>query len=114
GMDVLAVFDAVQEAVAAARKGSGPFFIEAVCYRYEGHFSGDTLKYRSKDERAEWNDKDPISTFRARLLAEGLISSQDSEELNQRAESEIEHAIGFAQASPYPEPSTAWEDVYAE
>ena len=48
GMDVLAVFDSVNDAATRARDGSGPTFIEAVCYRYEGHFSGDALKYRSK------------------------------------------------------------------
>ena len=87
GMDVLAVFDSVNDAAACARNGSGPTFIEAVCYRYEGHFSGDTLKYRSKDERREWNGKDPIRQLRARLEEAKLLSADEALEMERNAQS---------------------------
>ncbi len=50
GMDPIAVHDAVAEAVAHARAGGGPSLVVATCYRFEGHFSGDTMRYRSADE----------------------------------------------------------------
>lgn len=113
GMDVTAVFDAVSGAAARARKGGGPSFIEAVCYRYEGHFSGDSLKYRSKGERAEWEEKDPIVKLRDRLVNAKLMTAREADDLAQRAEAKIDDALEFAKASPLPDAASAFEDVYA-
>jgi len=113
GMDVLAVFDAVAEAATQARKGQGPSFIEAVCYRYEGHFSGDNLKYRSKDERAAWSEKDPILRLRNRLIDAKLLTAREADDLVGDADRQIDEALEFAKASPLPDPDTAWEDLYA-
>jgi TPP-dependent pyruvate/acetoin dehydrogenase alpha subunit len=113
GMDVLAVFDAVADAAAQARKGQGPSFIEAVCYRYEGHFSGDNLKYRLKDERAAWNEKDPILKLRKRLIDANFLTAQEADDLIRKADRQIDEALEFAKASPLPDPATAWEDLYA-
>jgi TPP-dependent pyruvate/acetoin dehydrogenase alpha subunit len=114
GMDVLAMFDSVSDAVTSARNGSGPSFIEAVCYRYEGHFSGDALKYRSKDEHVTWIARDPIQRLRTRLLEAKLLSAEELVEIERNAHREIDDALDFAKASPLPDPSTAWEDLYAE
>jgi acetoin:2,6-dichlorophenolindophenol oxidoreductase subunit alpha len=113
GMDVTAVFDAVSEATARARKGEGPSFIEAVCYRYEGHFSGDNLKYRPKGERAEWEEKDPIVKLRDRLINEKLMTTREADDVVQRAEAKIDEALEFAKASPVPDAASAFEDLYA-
>ena len=113
GMDVLAVFDAVAGAAAQARNGQGPSFIEAVCYRYEGHFSGDNLKYRLKDERAAWNEKDPILKLRNLLIDAKLLTAQEADDLMLEADRQIDEALEFAEASPLPDPSTVWEDLYA-
>ncbi len=113
GRDVVAVFDMVQEVAAQARKGGGPFFVEATCYRYEGHFSGDTLKYRSKEELSAWKEKDPIASLTKRLIEERLLTAGEADELTRQAEHEVGEAIEFAMASPFPEPTTAWEDLYA-
>ena len=78
GMDVLAVFNAVSAAVDGARTGQGPTFIEALCYRFEGHFLGDGLKYRSKDELVLWQGKDPIPKWQKRLIEAGIISDADA------------------------------------
>jgi TPP-dependent pyruvate/acetoin dehydrogenase alpha subunit len=113
GMNVLAVFDAVSDAVSRARQGSGPSFIEALCYRYEGHFSGDALKYLSKDERAVWTQRDPINDLRERLVGAQLLSNTEADDLARAAEQLVDEALQFAIASPQPDPSAAWEDLYA-
>jgi len=71
---------------------NGPSFIEAVCYRYEGHFAGDGLKYRSKDERSAWGQKDPITKLRERLGAAKLLSVEEADEFVRAAERQIDEA----------------------
>lgn len=111
GMDVVAVHEAVREAGAKARSGEGPTFIEAKCFRYEGHFSGDTMRYRQPAELAEWMARDPIDVFTRELISIGAISEAAPEELREKAEALIDVALAFAEASPFPEPDQAWEDV---
>jgi len=113
GTDVLAVFDAVHLAACKARKGEGPSFLEAICYRYEGHFSGDNLQYRVKEERALWVEKDPILNLQGLLLAEKLLAPHDVEGMVETAERSIDEALDFAKNSPFPDPATASEDLYA-
>jgi len=113
GMDVLAVFDAVSAAVERARAGSGPSFVEALCYRFEGHFLGDGLKYRSKDEHTLWRAKDPVSNWRDRLVQAGILTESAASSQIQETEDEISQAMEFAKASPFPDPEAAWEHVYA-
>jgi acetoin:2,6-dichlorophenolindophenol oxidoreductase subunit alpha len=113
GMDVLAVFEAVAEAASYARSGKGPYFIEAVCYRYEGHFSGDNLKYRLKDERTAWDEKDPILKLRTQLIDANLLTDEQADNLIREADHQIDAALEFAKASPLPDPRAAWEDLYA-
>jgi TPP-dependent pyruvate/acetoin dehydrogenase alpha subunit len=113
GMDVLGVFEAVSAAVERARSGAGPAFIEARCYRFEGHFLGDGLKYRSKDELALWHAKDPISNWRNRLIRSGILSENDAATLAQHIQDELDQAVEFAKSSPAPDPAAVWEDLYA-
>jgi TPP-dependent pyruvate/acetoin dehydrogenase alpha subunit len=113
GMDVLDVFEAVSKAAKEARNGRGPTFIEAVCYRFEGHFLGDGLKYRAKDELAEWKSRDPIAKWRDRLLEDGIVTQEEADQLMQDAESEVAAAIEFARTSSFPAPGSASEHLYA-
>lgn len=113
GMNVLEVHAAVGERVDAARAGEGPSLVVATCYRFEGHFAGDAQAYRTKEEAEEWLAKDPVVTFRAALVAEGILSEQEAEELEAVAREEITAALAAAKESPLPAPETAWEDVYA-
>ena len=113
GMDAVSVFHAVHQAAEWARAGNGPSFIEAICYRYEGHFSGDNLRYRMKEERAAWNKKDPILNLRTSLIDANWLSVQEADDLVRDAEYQIDEALEFAKTSPLPEPATAWEDLYA-
>ena len=113
GMDVLEVHAAVGERVDAARAGEGPSLVVATCYRFEGHFAGDTQTYRTKEEAEEWLARDPVAGFRARLVADGVVSEQEAQKLEAAAHDEVAAALAVAKESPLPAPETAWEDVHA-
>jgi pyruvate dehydrogenase E1 component alpha subunit len=114
GNDVLAVYEAVGEAVARARKGQGPTLVECKTYRYRGHFEGDPQTYKTKGEVEEWLKKDPIPRFRKHLTGMGVLSEEAADKISQEMKAEIEKAVKFAQESPYPAPEEALEDVYAQ
>lgn len=116
GQDVLAVLEAVQEAVARARKGLGPSLVEAKTYRIRGHFEGDNwTKYRAKEEVEEWEkeDKDPIQRFRKVLLEKKILISAEIDRIDQEATEEIEKADKIATEAADPEIQQAFEDLYA-
>jgi len=113
GNDVLAVYKAVGEAVARARKGQGPTLIECKTYRYRGHFEGDPQTYKTKEEVEEWMKKDPIPRFRKQLIETGVLTEEDADKIAREMNEEIEKAVKFAEESPYPAPEEALEDVYA-
>ncbi|MBX7236774.1 MAG: thiamine pyrophosphate-dependent dehydrogenase E1 component subunit alpha [Caldilineales bacterium] len=115
GNDLLAVYEAANRAVARARAGGGPTFLVAQTYRIEGHTVGDPLSYRPQGETEQWKapDRDPISRFGQRLLAEFGFTAGQLDSLRQRARADIDDAIAFAKASPEPEMGSLWEDVYA-
>ncbi len=115
GNDVLAVYEAACAAVARARAGAGPTFLVAQTYRIEGHTVGDPLTYRPKDETALWKapERDPISRY-AKVMAGNLgFGGAEIETLRQRARGDIDDAIEYAKASPEPEITALWEDVFA-
>ena len=114
GMDVLAVREATKEAVELVRGDGGPFFIEALTYRFRGHSIADPLEYRAKTEEEEWRIKDPILALKNHILEERLISYEGLEAVNQEVEIVVEEAIAFANESPFPEPESLYEDVYGE
>ena len=113
GMDVVAVRDTVARAVEQARAGKGPTLVIATCYRFAGHFSGDTLSYRSPEEAAAWEARDPISAYAAVLAAAGELTPDGRETLRLEARDEISRALDFALQSPLPDPEEAWQDVHA-
>jgi TPP-dependent pyruvate/acetoin dehydrogenase alpha subunit len=115
GNDVLAVYETVRQAVERARAGQGPSFIVAKTYRWEGHTVGDPLTYRPAGEAEQWKtpERDPIARFGKYLVEQAGFAPAELEEMNQRAEAEIEAAVQFAMDSPEPAIATLWEDVYA-
>ena len=111
GMDVLAVHDAVAEAVGHARSGAGPSLVVATCYRFEGHFSGDLLRYRDRAEAEPWLARDPIALLRARLAETGVLDGDAADAVVREAEKIVAKALEYAKASPFPGSEAAWEDV---
>jgi len=113
GNDVLAVYEAVAEAVARARKGGGPTLVECKTCRHHGHFEGDSMTYRSKAEVEECKKRDPIPRFRKSLAEMGILTEEGAGKIDQEIAKEIDEAVKFAEESPLPAPEEALEDVYA-
>ena len=113
GNDLLAVREAVSEAVQRARGGGGPSLIENVTYRWRGHSKSDANRYRTQEEIEAWKRKCPIARFRERLIAGGELTETEANEIERRARADIDAAVAFAEASPEPDLSTIEEGVYA-
>jgi TPP-dependent pyruvate/acetoin dehydrogenase alpha subunit len=114
GNDVLAVRDAAAEAVARARAGGGPTFLECLTYRLSGHYVGDPQRYRQAAELAEWRARDPIARFQRYLETTGLAASVDAAALEQAARARVEAAVRFALESPWPAPEEVATQVWAD
>jgi pyruvate dehydrogenase E1 component alpha subunit len=112
GNDVAAVFDAMSEAVARARRGEGPSMLEIKTYRVGTHFTGDAGAYMPQEEVAAWKARDPIARCRARLLAERALNEGELLSLEKEVEAEVREAIRFAMESPNPSVEEAFSDVY--
>jgi TPP-dependent pyruvate/acetoin dehydrogenase alpha subunit len=113
GMDTLAVRGAVSQAAGRARAGEGPTFIVATCYRLMGHFSGDSQKYRSREEIQEWWSKDPLERLKRQLIGAGLLTADAVDELTAEAERTVGRALESAKTAPLPDPSEVEDLVYA-
>jgi TPP-dependent pyruvate/acetoin dehydrogenase alpha subunit len=114
GQDVLAVHDAVRQAARRARAGEGPTFLEVATYRYKGHDSGQVIRYRTEDEVRDWRDsRDPIQRLAAALTEAGELDPAELTELTDAARRTIDAAVAYAEESPWPDPSTAADDVTA-
>lgn len=113
GNDVIAVYEAVGEAVARARRGEGPTLVECKTYRWRGHYEGDPQTYKPKEEVKEWMEKDPIPSFRKQLVETGVLTEEDADRICQEIDEEIENAVKLAEESPFPAPEETLEDVFA-
>jgi TPP-dependent pyruvate/acetoin dehydrogenase alpha subunit len=114
GNDTLAVYDAVWRAAEAARRGDGPSLVEAHTIRWVGHFEGDPQAYRSKTEVEEGRRRDPIARLCDWLAERGLLDPAGAERARAAVVAEIQDAVAFAEASPFPEPADALTDLFAE
>jgi len=113
GNDVLAVYDALHEAVTRARNGLGPTLVECLTYRHSGHSRGDPAPYRPKQEVEEWLKKDPIARFRKKLIELNVLTENEAEEVEKGVLNEVDEAVSFAEKSPSPNPEEALQDVFA-
>jgi len=113
GNDLMAVYEAVSQAVKRARKGKGPSLIENVTYRWRGHSKSDVNRYRTREEIEAWKQKCPIKRFRALLIEEGVLTEEEADQIEQEAYAAIDAAVEFAEASPEPALETIEEGVYA-
>jgi len=112
GNDVVAVHEAVREAVRRARTGAGPTLIECVTYRLWGHYEGENMGYRTQAEVEEWNNRDPIVRFRRQLIRIDIMTEEEARRIEEATEKEVVEAVKFAQESPWPKPEETLEDVY--
>ncbi len=112
GMDIIAVHTALDAAVAKARAGGGPTMIESLCYRYTPHSTYDgTPVYRTREEEAEWKEKDPLVRTRAYLLGRGLIDEEFEEKIRSEMRANVDAAIDELEAMPLPPRDTSFRSV---
>ena len=108
GMSVWKVREAAQRAVAHARAGDGPVFIEAITYRFVGHSRSDPGAYRPAGELDRWRERDPIVVLRAQLEAEG-VEPEELDEIERDLTAQLERMRESGLAAPFPTELTARE-----
>jgi pyruvate dehydrogenase E1 component alpha subunit len=114
GQDVLAVLGAATVAVARARAGQGPSLLEARVVRWQGHFEGDAQAYRSRTDVAEGRRLDPLARLAATMQTAGLWSEDWAMATEEVLRLEVDEAVGFAEASPDPEPGRALDGLFVD
>ncbi len=112
GMDVADTFAVVSEAVEKVRTERCPMLVEAITYRFRGHSMADPEEYRSKEEVTLWRERDPLPVFGARLEAEGIVDAAARAQIDEQAIARVDGAVEFAEASPFPEPESLYDNVY--
>jgi TPP-dependent pyruvate/acetoin dehydrogenase alpha subunit len=112
GNDPEAVHRAVAAAVERGRSGGGPTFIEAVTFRFEGHYFGDQQKYLPAEELAAAKEADPIPRYRKRLLTGGVLTDEELTALEQDATAQVDAALAEVLAAPAPELTELDHDVF--
>jgi pyruvate dehydrogenase E1 component alpha subunit len=112
GMDLLAVRQALGEAIDRARKDKRPTLLEAETYRYRGHSMSDPGKYRAKEEIEEMMEHDPVLLFGKHVREMAGVPEADLAALDKDVLAQVDDAVRYAEESPWPAPETLYEDVY--
>jgi acetoin:2,6-dichlorophenolindophenol oxidoreductase subunit alpha len=115
GNDVLAVYAAAETAVARARAGQGPTLLECKTWRHHGHALRSAMppERRPADQIASWRARDPIDGFESYLRQNGWLNAEQIADIGLSIDQDLVDAVDFADASPYPAPEDALEDVFA-
>ena len=114
GMSPEDVCAAIARAAERGRKGEGPTLLNIETYRFKGHSMSDPQKYRTKEEVAEYQDKDPILHVRNILLEQGWMTEEELKAVEKEVKDTVEEAVKFADESPLPEAHELYEDVYTQ
>ena len=113
GMDVMAVREATLRAIERGRKDGSPTLLEIRAYRFMGHSMSDPGNYRTRDEIAKYQERDPIVLFKDSLQESKVLGDVDFEKIEQEAIEAVDKAVKFAEESPFPQESELITDVYA-
>lgn len=114
GMRCEDVHEAIESAVARARKGDGPTLLEMKTYRYKGHSMSDAQTYRTKEEVAEYKLQDPIEQVLATIKNNKWASEPDLEAIDKRVDDLVAESVQFAEESPFPTVDELYKDVYTQ
>ena len=115
GMNVIEVREAAQVALEKVRGEGGPYFLEAITYRYRGHSMGDPERYRPSDEVKKWQENDPIGIYHKYLTAAQKIATEEElAHIDEQVGQEIQESVQFAESSPEPAPETLFDNIYVE
>jgi TPP-dependent pyruvate/acetoin dehydrogenase alpha subunit len=112
GMDVVETHGVMCQAIARAREERRPLLVEAVTYRFRGHSMADPEEYRTKEQVAEWRERDPIPGFADRLVREGRLEQGALGEIDKAVTARIDDAVAFADRSPFPPPESLYDHIY--
>jgi pyruvate dehydrogenase E1 component alpha subunit len=113
GMDFFDVYEKAGLAIEAARRGEGPALLECKTYRFQGHYVGDSLAYRPKQEAEAWRQRrDPLERFEARVGEAGLLEPGALRQVDAEVRAELDAAVADAEAAPLPRPEDVLADVY--
>jgi acetoin:2,6-dichlorophenolindophenol oxidoreductase subunit alpha len=116
GQDVKAVYAAAKEVVERVRSGAGPAFLVCQTYRFLGHHVGDVSReyYRPKQEEQLWKtERDPIMLLGDWLMKEKLADRAQLDAIQKEVKADVDRAVQFAVAAPYPSPDKVDQDIYA-
>jgi pyruvate dehydrogenase E1 component alpha subunit len=115
GMNILAVKEASEKAVAHCRAGKGPYVLEVKTYRYRGHSMSDPAKYRTREEVQKMREeRDPIEQVRSMLLTGKHATEDDLKAIDKDIKATVNESAEFAKESPEPHLDELWTDIYAE
>jgi pyruvate dehydrogenase E1 component alpha subunit len=114
GMDVVAVYEAMQKAVAHCRAGKGPYFLEAMTYRYRGHSMSDPELYRLKDEVEQYRKRDAIDHVKAIMQKARWLDDEKFGQIAARVEQVVNDAVEFGEQSPQPALDTLYDHLTKE
>lgn len=115
GMDAIAVYESMKQAVEHARSGGGPTLLEVKTYRFRGHSMTDPAYYRTREEEQQWRTtRDPIGIFEKKLLENGLAIQAEFDDNDARAIQISEEAAEFADNSPDPSLEELYTDVMVD
>jgi pyruvate dehydrogenase E1 component alpha subunit len=112
GNDVIAVYEVARRGVEHARTGNGPYLIECKTFRISGHSAHDGADYVPDDIREEWAKKDPILRIQKFMVEQDWASEHDFRIMREEILAEIDEAVTWALAQPYPDPATVEDNVY--
>ncbi|WP_158861692.1 thiamine pyrophosphate-dependent dehydrogenase E1 component subunit alpha [Leifsonia sp. AG29] len=114
GLDVEATSEALQRAFSHARSGRGPAIVEAMCYRFRGHYEGDLDLYRDAKEKTDRiGNRDPLVLTRERLIREGILTPEELDQADAAATADIAQVLEEVRADPLPPAGTAHRHVFA-
>ncbi|MCE7483363.1 pyruvate dehydrogenase (acetyl-transferring) E1 component subunit alpha [Microbacterium profundi] len=113
GDDPIAVRDAARAALKTAREERRPGLLELMSYRLKGHSVVDPSRYRSKEDTDEAKGNDPVPAFRAKLIADSVLTEDQADAIDEKADKTVTEAVDFAEESPDPDVDELFSGVYA-
>jgi pyruvate dehydrogenase E1 component alpha subunit len=102
----------MDEAIARARRGDGPTFLELRTYRYRGHSMSDAQHYRTKEEVAKKQEEDPILYVLNKIYDNKWATEAEIKAIDKRIKERVLECEKFAEDSPYPDKSVMYDVVY--
>lgn len=113
GMDVIEMYNSMQDILKDARENGQSYLLDVKTYRYKGHSMSDPAKYRTKEELESYKQQDPIVLLKTDMIDAGYISDEDFKKLDTELKQQVQEAVDFAEESAEPALHTIYEDVLA-